>query len=95
MDDKYKKIIEFICDYKGIGKEELFKILNDKDCKSMLFLFLKKYKCMNIDRLSIDLTIKNKTNLNYGYRKAQERFFVNKEFREMYFEMEDELRKLI
>ena len=45
---RYEKIINFMCEYKKIPKEEIFKVLNNKECRYILLLLLKKYKCTNI-----------------------------------------------
>lgn len=85
----YEKIIEAICEVKGIKSNELLKILKDKECKYILLLLLKKYKCGDVENVYKDFMISNKRAVTYGAKKAEERFFVNKEFREMYFEIED------
>ena len=84
----YDKIIEAICEVKGIKNHELLKILKDKECKYILFLLLKKYRCGDIESGYNDFQISNKRAVNYGSKKAEERFFINKEFREMFFEIE-------
>ena len=93
--DKYDKIIEIICRAKGIEKEELFKILKDRECKYLMFLLLKKYKCLDLEKLSKDFSIESRKTINYNFKKAEERFFVSKEFRDMYFELEETVEKTI
>jgi hypothetical protein len=85
----YEKIIEAICEVKGIKTYELLRVLKDKECKYILFLLLKKYKCKDEESAYKDFLISSKRAASYGSKKAEERFFVNKEFREMYFEIED------
>lgn len=92
-DDKYEKIINIICEYKNINKEELFKVLADKECKYLMFLLLKKYRCTDMNRLSKDFSIESKKSINYNIRKAEERFLVNRDFREMFFEAEEIIKK--
>ncbi|WP_373471370.1 hypothetical protein [Carnobacterium alterfunditum] len=89
----YEKIIETICYVKGIKRNETLKILGDREYKYVLLLLLKKYKCSDIEYVHKDFPISSKTTVNYGLKKAEERFFINKEFREMYFEIEDILEK--
>lgn len=89
----YKKIIEIICSMKGINKEELFKILEDKEFKYLFFLLLKKYKCDDINKIKEDFSINNRRVVNYNVKKAQEKFFVNREFREVYFEVEKKIEE--
>ena len=85
----YEKIIEAICEVKGIKTNELLKILNDRECKYILFLLLKKYRCGNVESAYKDFLISHKRAVSYGSKKAEERFFINKEFRETFFEIEE------
>ena len=85
----YEKIIEAICYVKGIERHESLKILKDRECKYILFLLLQKYKCDDTESTYKNFLISNKRAVNYGLKKAEERFFINKEFREMYFEIEN------
>lgn len=94
-EDKYAKILEVICEMKGINKEELVKILKDRECKYLLFLLLKKYKCADIEILYKDFSIESKKSVSYNLKKAEEKFFINKEFRDMCFEAEDIINKTI
>lgn len=94
-EDKYTKIIETICELKGLGRDELFRILKDKDCKYLLFLLLNKYKCTDIEMLQRDFLIESKKSVRYNLKKAEERFFINKEFRDMYFEAQSIIDKTL
>jgi hypothetical protein len=89
MINKYEVIIELLCKYKGINSDELFKLLEDRELKYILFLLLKKYNCADFEKLKRDFLIKSKRIVNYNYKKAQEKFFVNSAFREMYLEAEN------
>lgn len=93
INSRYKKIIEFMCKYKNISEEELIKILKDRNCKYLLLLLLKKYKCMDLNIINDYFPHYNKQSLNYGFKKAKEKFFINKDFREEYFEIEDYIKK--
>ena len=95
MENKYDKILSVICDYKGITREELICVLKDKNYKYLLLLFLKKYKCFDLAKLKEDFSIENKKSIKYSCKKAEEKFFVNREFRELYFEMEEMISKII
>lgn len=93
--DKYQKIVKILCDYKGISDSNLIEILADQNLKYILFLLLKKYKCINGITGNNDNVLKNKIHdkkyINYNYKRAKEKFFVNKDFRELYFEMDDRI----
>jgi hypothetical protein len=93
-DDKYEKIISFICYYRKIDKKQLMSVLKDKELKCLLFLLLKRFRCADTKRLSEDFSIKTKKSINYNLRKAEEKFFINKEFRERYFEVEELIEKI-
>lgn len=95
FNNKYEKIISFMCAYKRISREELFKILKDKNCKYIFLLLLKKYKCLDINRINGYFPECSKRALSYGFKKAEEKLFINKEFRDEYFEVEDNIEKSI
>lgn len=95
MMDNYEKIIEIICSMKGIDKKDLFKILEDKELKCLLFLLLKEHKCDDIDKISKDFPKTNKRIINYNIKKAKEKFFINRGFRETYFMIEKKLQEKI
>lgn len=90
---RYDKIIELMCEYKGISRRELYKILKDKNCKYMLFLLLKKYG-IGYEFIKSDIPTCNKRIINYNCKRAEKMFLINKEFRDMYFEIEDEIEKI-
>lgn len=90
----YGKIIEAICEVKGIKSDDLLKIVKDRECKYVLFLLLKKYKCGDIESAYKDFVISSKRAASYGSKRAEERFFINKEFREMYLEIQNRIDKV-
>jgi hypothetical protein len=94
-EDKYSKIIEFICIYKHISRIELFKLLRHKESEYLLLLLLKKYKCVDIKRICEEFSKKNPTTIKNNFKKAEEKFYINREFREMYYEVEEMIKKII
>ncbi|MDP4088935.1 MAG: ribose-5-phosphate isomerase [Bacillota bacterium] len=94
-EERYENIIGFICRYKGMSKEHLKMILKDRECKYLLFLLLEKYKCLDLDKILKDFDIVSKKSLRYNMKKAEEKFFLNREFREAYFELEEMAKKII
>lgn len=84
----YNKIIDAICYVKGMERHESLKISKNRECRYILFLLLKKYKFGDVESIYKKFLILNKRAANYGFKKAEEQFFINKEFREMYFEIE-------
>jgi hypothetical protein len=95
QEDRYKKILYFICEYKNIDKYDFFKLLKDKECKYLLLLLLENYKCVNIERLSKDFYFKSSAAIKNNIKKAEEKLYVNREFREEYFEIEEMIKKII
>jgi len=87
--DKYEKVISVLCDIKGLRREELIKLLKDRECKYLMFLLLKKYGCVDLGKLKIDFSIQSKKSINSTCKKAEELFLINKQFRELYFRMQE------
>lgn len=82
--NKYEKIIEMICDIRGVEREELLVILEEEECRNLLFLMLKKYNCLDEEKIRDDFKIEN---IKSKSKVAEEKFFINKEFRDTYFEV--------
>ncbi|MDF2883472.1 MAG: hypothetical protein K0R54_4029 [Clostridiaceae bacterium] len=89
----YKRIINILCEYKGISNSELMKIMKDKECKYILFLLLKKYDCINLENLNRDFLISSKKKITTNVRKAEEKMLINKRIRDMYFQAENIMEK--
>lgn len=94
-ENRYLAIIEFICSYNGISKEQLITLLKDRDNKYLLFLIFKKYNCTDKDVILKILNLKSKNSVNTSFKKAEEKFFINKEFREKYFTIEEKISTFI
>lgn len=92
--DRYEKIIDIICDIKGIERKEIYKIMKDKECKYLIFLLLKKYKCDQLDKINRDFSIDNRRSIRYNEKRGEDKFFINKSFREIYFEIQGKLDKV-
>lgn len=88
-EEKYEKIIKLLCAYKGLDREELFKILKDQECRYLFFLLIKKYNCYDMGMLHKDFPSMNKSNIGTNLKKAEEKLLLNKKIRDMYFEAED------
>ena len=91
--DKYLKILKLVAYYNNINDEDIIKLLKDKESKYLLLLLLKKYKCINNERMMEIFRYKSSRSINYNIKKAEEKFLVNKSFREKYFEIEESLLK--
>jgi hypothetical protein len=93
LSDRYDKVINIMCEYKKISRNDLFKILKDRNCKYILFLLLKKYNCTDLNTLNIYFPECTQNTLTYGIKKAKEKLLINRCFREQYFELEDIIDK--
>lgn len=95
MNDKYEKIINIICNYNGIDKNSMFNTIKMKHYKYLILLLLEKYNCTQIGKFKQDFSIDSMRKYNYSLKKAKQEFFINKNFRNKYFEIEDRLKKSI
>ena len=87
-EEKYERILELLCKYKGLSREELFKILKDRECRYLFFLLIRKYGCYDIEMLKKDFPSVNKNNIGLNFKKAEEKLLLNRKIRDMYFEAE-------
>lgn len=90
-ENKYKSIINLLCKYKKISTNELELILKDREYKYLFFVLLNKYECVDYERLNRDFKSLNKRNINYASKKAMEKFLINKKFRELCFDVEEDI----
>lgn len=88
--NKYEKIIGMICDIRGVEREELLAILEEEECRNLLFLMLKKYDCLDEEKIKEELKMENIASKS---KLAEKKFFINKEFRDTYFEVVREFEK--
>lgn len=93
LEDRYFKILNVICDYYGMNEKDLINLLRERDNRYLLLLLLKKYKCMDENKVKEVLDIKNKSSITYNMRRAEEKLLINKEFRDRFFEIEEGLLK--
>lgn len=93
--DKVTIVINVLASYLGIEIKEIDEILKKKENKYMFLLLLKNYKCLQKDKVKEILNIINDKSIKYNIDKAEEKFLVNKEFREMYFEIQEGINKII
>ena len=89
---RYEKIIEFICIYKGVKRQDIFKILKNIECRYLLFLLLKRYNCIDQYMLNKDFYIED-SDINKYVNSAQKKMLANIRVRNMYFEAEGILEK--
>lgn len=89
----YEKIINILCEYRGLNKDELFKILKDNECRHLFFLLIRKYGCDDMEMIKKDFPSVNRSSIRNNFRKAEEKMLLNRKIRNMYFEAEDVINK--
>ena len=90
---RYLKIIKALSLHYGMSDKELIEVLKNKESKYILLLLLKKYKCVKDDEIMQVLNYKNKRSIAYNTKRAEEKLLINREFREKFFELEENLLK--
>lgn len=90
---RYERIIQVLCEYKGISREEILKVLKDKECKYLFYLLVGKYQCLDVEMIKKDFIKVSKKNLSQNIRKAEEMMLLNKKVRELYFQAEKIIEK--
>ncbi|MDV4149501.1 hypothetical protein R0131_01490 [Clostridium sp. AL.422] len=93
--DKVSIVINVLATYLGIEIKEMNDKLKKKENKYLLLLLLRDYRCLQKDRVKEILNIISDKSIKYNIDKAEEKFLINKEFREMYFEIQEGINKII
>ena len=76
-----------------MSTDDLIKLLEERDNKYLLLLLLKKYKCMDQEKVKEVFNVKNKRTITNNVRRAEEKLLINRDFRKKFFEMEEDLLK--
>ena len=93
--DKIIIVSNVLCAYLGVDSKDLNKTLKKKENKYLYLLLLKNYKCLDKDKLKDILEIITEKSIKNNINKAEEKFLINKNFRETYVEIERGLNKII
>ncbi|AZV55291.1 ribose-5-phosphate isomerase [Clostridium sp. AWRP] len=93
-EEVYTKIIKILCEYKGLSRKHMFKILKNESCRYLFFLLIKKYECCDMELLKKDFPSVNSKNVKRNIKRAEEKLLFDKKIREMYFEAEDIINKV-
>lgn len=92
---KYTKILKIIWNYYGIEEENFVELTKKRDDKYILLLILKNNNCLDREKIKDLLRLKNSKSINNSLRLAEEKLLVNRIFRERYFELENNIDKMI
>ena len=93
--DKVTIVMSVLASYLEVDMSEMSKELRKRENRYIFLLLLKNYKCLQKDRAKEALEIISDKSYKSNMDKAQEKFLVNKEFRERYFEIQEGLNKII
>lgn len=92
---QYEIILKIICDFFSIERTEIKNALKRKETRYMLLLLLKNFSCCDFKIIKDELSINSVLLIRNNLKKAQEKLFVNRDFRERYFRLEEMTRKII
>ena len=84
-----------LCYYYGVEWNQIQSKMNNKENRYILLLLLKEYNLIELDKAKKEMGLNYIKNIKYGIKKAEEKFLVNKYFRDKYILIEDEVRKVI
>lgn len=90
---RYLKVLKLLLMYYNISESEFIELLKKRENKYLLLLLLKEYKCIDEENLLKMLNLKSKKSISYGIKKAEEKLLINREFRDKFFELEENLLK--
>lgn len=93
--DKVAIVMNVLASYLDVDMNEIGEELKKKENKYIFLLLLKNYKCLQKDKVKEILKIISDKSIKHNMDKAQEKFLINKEFREMYLEIQEGLKKII
>lgn len=93
--DRVAIVMNVLASYLDIEVDEISEKLRKKENKYIFLLLLKNHKCLQKDKVKEILDIISDKSIKYNVDKAEEKFLVNKKFREMYFEIQEGLDKII
>ncbi|VYU19750.1 hypothetical protein [Clostridium tertium] len=93
--DKVTIIMNVLAAYLGIEVKELNDKLKKKENKYLLLLLLKKYNCLNAGNVKCVLEIISDKSMKFNIDKAEEKFLINRDFREKYLEVQEGINKII
>lgn len=92
---KYSKILESLCIYYDLNQEEFLNKLKLKENKYLLLLILKTNNCFEGESIQEVFKLEKVKGINNSLKLAEKKLLINKEFREKYFELEENLEKMI
>ena len=90
------EIIKLVmCNYFSITEKELEELFKDKEKMYLMLLLMKKYKCFEKEIIEQEIEKIISGKMKRKVDKAEEKILINKEFRDDYFNLEDEIDRII
>lgn len=90
---RYIKILNSLCNYYGIKEDEFIDLLKSREDKYLVLLILKNNKCLEAEAIKEMFKIKTDKSINNNLRLAEEKLLINRDFREKYFDLEENIEK--
>ncbi|MDR5587734.1 MULTISPECIES: hypothetical protein [Clostridium] len=91
---KYINILNGLCEYYGIGEQDLIELLKERENKYLLLLLLKNYSCLEQENAKEILRVKSSQSVNNNLKSAEEKLLINRDFRKKYFEIQDNIDRI-
>ena len=93
LNERMEVIKKVLCYYYNVDWEQLSNIIKKGENKYVVLLLLKKYNLIDLDNAKMMMGINSNRSVNNGIKKAEEKFLINKYFRDKYLLIEDEVDK--
>ncbi|MBU5456030.1 hypothetical protein [Caproiciproducens sp. MSJ-32] len=99
MNNEYKLnriiiVTNVLCSHFNISSKDLKKILRKKENKYLYLLLLKKYNCLDKEKINKIIDLGSERSIKYNINKAEEKLLINKQFRDTYFMLEEGLERV-
>ena len=83
-----------VCSYFKVSENEIQKLIEDKRKRDLILLLMKKFDCLEWykdeeNKFILKGRLKNKVN------KAEEKMLINREFREIYYLLVNEIDRML
>lgn len=78
-----------------MNEKDILDMLKNRENKYLLLLMLRKYNMFDKEIIKGLLQLESTKGINYNLRKAEEKFFINRNFREKYLEIDRNIEKII
>lgn len=95
MRERHRCIISILCEYYKIESKDFKKLIKKKEDTYLILLILNKFRCLEEENIRQQLSIETLRKLKQKIKKAEEKILINKDFRDEYFDLEEEITEKI